>query len=145
MNIRDFFTEEQNVLIKTAIEKAELKTSGEIRLHLESECKGDAVKRGIELFHRLRMHKTKLRNGVLIYLALNHKKLAVVGDEGIHHKVSEEFWHKVKDHMIARFKNGQFTEGICEGIDMAGEVMKQHFPRQKDTINELSDDISFGN
>ncbi|HXB11995.1 MAG TPA: TPM domain-containing protein [Bacteroidia bacterium] len=145
MDVKDFFTEEQKALIKSAIEKAEHKTSGEIRLHLENDCKGDAVERAVVLFHRLRMEKTKQRNAVLFYLAVNHKKLAVVGDEGIHQKVSDAFWTKVKDHMIARFKTGQYTEGLCEGIDMAGVEMKKHFPHDKDTINELPDDISFGN
>ncbi len=79
MDVKEFFTEEQKALIKSAIEKAEHKTSGEIRLHLENDCKGDAVERAVVLFHRLRMEKTKQRNAVLFYLAVNHKKLAVVG------------------------------------------------------------------
>lgn len=144
MNIKDFFTEEQKALIKAAIEKAEHKTTGEIRLHIEHDCKGDAVQRAVAVFHRLHMNKTKYRNGVLFYLALNHKKFAVVGDEAIHQKVSDEFWEKVKNHIVVRFKEGMFTEGLCEGIEMAGEMLEIHFPHTIDKKNELPDEISFG-
>lgn len=144
MNIRTFFTHEQQALIKAAIERAEHKTTGEIRLHIEGTCKGDPVQRAFYLFQRLHMHKTKYRNGILFYLAIDHKKFAVVGDEAIHQKVSDAFWEKVKNHIIEKFRNNMYTEGICEGIEMAGEELKKHFPHTTDKKNELPDEISFG-
>jgi uncharacterized membrane protein len=142
--MRDFFTDEQKLLIKAAIDRAEKITSGEIRLHVESECDGDAVHRAVHVFHQLHMQKTKYRNAVLFYLAVDHKKFAVVGDEGIHTKVPDGFWEQVKEHMIARFKQEKYTEGICEGIDRAGEMLHTHFPRHTNDKNQLSDEISFG-
>jgi uncharacterized membrane protein len=144
MNGADFFSDEQKQLIKAAIERLEQKTSGEIRLHVEGECDGDPFERALKVFHRLHMHKTKHRNAVLFYLAVNHKKFAIVGDEGIHKKVPENFWVTVKDHIITEFKQNKFTEGICEGIDMTGDMLKIHFPRNGSTINQLSDEISYG-
>ncbi|HTB06848.1 MAG TPA: TPM domain-containing protein [Bacteroidia bacterium] len=142
--MRDFFTDEQKLLIKAAIDKAEKITSGEIRLHIEEECNGDVMHRAIHVFNQLHMQKTKYRNAVLFYLAIGHKKLAVVGDEGIHAKVPDGFWEKVKEHMIVRFKEEKYTEGICEGINMAAEMLHIHFPRHANDKNQLSDEISFG-
>lgn len=132
-------------LVNASIVNAEKGNTGEIRLHVEGDCEGDAVKRAVQVFHRLHMQKTKYRNGVLFYLAINHKKLAVVGDKGIHEKVSEEFWHKVKDHIIGRFKENKYTEGLCEGIEMTGEMLRKYFPGKGENVNQLPDEISFGN
>lgn len=145
MNVKDFFNEEQKQQIKTAIDKAEQHNTGEIRLHVEGDCDGDTVERAIQVFHRLHMQKTKHHNAVLIYLAVNHKKLAVVGDKAIHEKVSDQFWQDVKDHIISKFKQGQFTEGICEGVAKAGDMLKKYFPNKGENTNQLPDDISFGN
>jgi uncharacterized membrane protein len=90
------------------------------------------------------MHKTQLRNGVLFYLAIKDKQFAVLGDAGINSLVPENFWEEVKDEMLLHFKQGNFTVGLVNGITMAGEKLKQHFPYQKDDINELPDEISFG-
>lgn len=144
MSTQKFFTDIQQQAIIKSIEKAELNTSGEIRLHVEDTCKINPVERAIEIFEKLEMHKTELRNGVLFYLATKDKKIAVIGDKGINDIVTENFWDDVKNEIIKQFKNNQFTEGICKGIEKAGEKLKMHFPFQTDDTNELSNDISFG-
>ena len=144
MSVKDFFTREQMELIKTAIAKAEEHSTGEIRLHVAGDCEGDAFERAVKVFHRLHMHKTKHRNAVLFYLAVNHKKLAIVGDEAIHKHVSDEFWHKVKDHIILKFKQNDYVNGLSDGIKMTGEMLKEHFPDKGEHNNQLSNDISFG-
>lgn len=144
MDITEFFSDAQKQEVKASIEKLEKKTSGEIRLHVEGDCEGDAYQCALNAFHSLHMHTTKHRNAVLFYLAVNHKKFAIVGDEGIHKKVPDNFWLTVKDHVIEQFKQGKFTEGICEGIDMTGEMLKTHFPKTGHDKNQLSDEISYG-
>ena len=144
MTTQKFFTEYQQQEIIKSIENAELNTSGEIRLHLEDTCKSEPVKRAIEVFEKLNMHETKLRNGVLFYLAIKDKKIAVIGDKGINDIVTNNFWDDVKNEIINHFKNNQFTEGLCKGIEMAGEKLKAHFPFDSDDTNELTNDISFG-
>ena len=144
MSTQKFFTDIQQQAIIKSIEKAELNTSGEIRLHVEDTCKINPVERAIEIFEKLEMHKTELRNGVLFYLATKDKKIAVIGDKGINDIVTENFWDDVKNEIINQFKKNQFTEGICKGIEMAGEKLKIHFPFESDDTNELSNDISFG-
>ena len=144
MSTQKFFTDSQQQAIIKSIENAELNTSGEIRLHVEDTCKINPVDRAIEIFEKLEMHKTELRNGVLFYLATKDKKIAVIGDKGINDIVTENFWDDVKNEIINQFKNNLFSEGICKGIEMAGEKLKMHFPFQLDDTNELSNDISFG-
>ena len=143
MSVKTFFSDLQQKAILEAIEKAEKNTSGEIRVHLEAKCKIDQTKRAIEVFEKLQMHKTELRNGVLFYMATEDKKFAVIGDTGINNVVPENFWDSVKNGIINNFKNGKFSDGLIEGILLTGEKLETHFPHQENDINELSNDISF--
>lgn len=140
-----FFTAEQRDDIKQAIRDAELDTSGEIRVHIENKCKGDILDCAAYVFGKLGMQKTALRNGVLIYLSLQNRTFAIIGDSGINAVVPENFWESTKQLMINHFREGRFTEGLIEGISQAGQQLKKHFPHQQNDINELSDEISFGN
>ncbi len=128
--------------IVAAIKEAEKNTSGEIRVHIESFCAEDV--RAAHYFETLKMHKTALRNGVLFYLAYKDRKFAILGDAGINAKVPAGYWDNVKEAMLKHFKAGDYTGGLEKGILMAGEQLKAHFPYQKDDVNELSDEISFG-
>ena len=140
----DHFTKEQQKQIVEAIKQAEHNTSGEIRVHIEKTCKLDVLDRAANVFAMLKMHKTQLRNGVLFYLSVEDRKFAILGDAGINAKVPADFWDSVKNAVIEQFKLGNQTEGLVKGILMAGEKLKAHFPYQKDDVNELSDEISFG-
>ena len=144
MGIKKFFNEEEKNKILQAIKDAEDNTSGEIRLHLDSKCKGDVLPQGIKIFQRLKMHKTALRNGTLIFLAVDDKKFAIVGDEGINKIVDENFWDDVRDIMQASFKKNEFAPGIVAAILRIGEKLKEFFPHQEDDVNELPDEISIG-
>ncbi len=119
-------------------------TSGEIRIHIERKCKKDPYKEAVEAFEKLGMTRTDLRNGVLILVALDDHKFAIIGDTGINEKVPKGFWDETKALMIAHFKEGRIVDGIIEGISDAGQQLKQYFPFQSDTVNELKDDISYG-
>ncbi|MEX2597601.1 MAG: DUF5130 family protein [Salibacteraceae bacterium] len=138
------FTEAEEKRITDAIKAAELNTSGEIRIHIEQRCKKDAYEEAVEMFNKLGMSKTELRNGVLILVVLKDHKFAIIGDKGINEKVPENFWNETKDLMLGHFKKGNIVDGIIEGISDAGQQLKQYFPYQKDDLNELKDDISYG-
>jgi len=144
MSVKSFFTEEQKLQIKNAIRVAETNTSGEIRVHVEKHCKGEVLDRAAYIFEKLEMHKTKLRNGVLFYVALEDQKFAILGDAGINQKVQDNFWDKIKEEVIVQFQKGKYAVGLADGIVKAGQQLKVHFPYQKDDVNELSDEISFG-
>ena len=144
MNAVNFFSREEKELIKSAVKEAELNTSGEIRVHLDNHCREDVMDRAAWWFGRLDMHKTQQRNGVLFYLAVKDRKFAILGDAGINAVTPEDFWDSIKEHMAEQFAQGKFSEGLKEGILMAGKALKEHFPHQDDDVNELSDEISFG-
>ncbi|MBR3426591.1 MAG: TPM domain-containing protein [Bacteroidales bacterium] len=126
-----------------AIRQAELNTSGEIKVHIENRCKGDVEERSLFVFDKLKLNETKLRNGVLIYLAVRDHKFAILGDEGINNVVEDGFWNDVKDLMQAHFKEGRFAEGLEAGIQRCGEKLKAFFPYQSDDVNEIPDEISY--
>lgn len=140
---KNFFTETESAQIIAAIKEAELNTSGEIRVHLEDHAKPDAMERAKKLFTKLGMEKTEQRNGVLIYLAVKDHKFAIIGDKGINDVVPVNFWDSVRDSMQTNFKQTLFLEGLCEGIQKAGEQLKQYFPYERGDVNELDDDISY--
>lgn len=144
MNVEKYFTQENRLQISNAIRVAEMNTSGEIRLHIEKYCKGEVLDQAAYVFGKLEMHKTKLRNGVLFYLAVEDRKFAILGDAGINMKVPADFWDKTKEAVLLKLKEGKLTEGLTAGILMAGEQLKEHFPYLADDKNELSNDISFG-
>lgn len=142
MKPSEFFTEEEKKLITDAIQDAEKNTSGEIRVHLEKNCKTNVLDRAAYLFEKLGMHKTAQRNGVLFYLATDDHKFAILGDAGINKVTPDHFWDEVRDAVLTLFKEGDYAAGLIRGITLAGEKLKKYFPYQSDDVNELSDEIS---
>lgn len=140
---RNFFDLNEQQALMEAIARAELKTSGEIRLHVENFCFGNELKRAQAVFTKLRMHQTKEHNGVLIYIAVLSRKIAVVGDEGIHQKLGNEFWQKIVNDLIKKFKENKKAEALSECIVECGEQLGKFFPRSDDDLNELANSISY--
>jgi uncharacterized membrane protein len=142
----EFFSVQENELIVSAIRAAELRTSGEVRVYIESKCRFvDALDRALEIFHSLKMYETANRNAVLVYVAIKDRQLAVFGDEGIHMKVGTEFWNKQVRQMLHHFNKNNYAEGIAGVVKEIGEVLAHHFPYNNETDkNELPDDIVFG-
>lgn len=138
-----FFTTREKEVLLAAVQEAEKETSGEIRIHIETSCTGDVLERAAFIFSKLGIEKTAERNGVLFYLAVKDRKFAILGDSGIHAKVPEGFWDSISLLLTKNFKEGKFTEGLSEGIILAGKQLKKHFPYAKEDVNELSDEISF--
>lgn len=139
-----FFTSQEKKSIVAAITRAELKTSGEIRVHIETYCPASSLDRAVFVFNQLKMYKTKDRNSVLIYLATDSKKFAVLGDVGINTVVPDCFWESVRETMQQFFADGRFVEGICAAVEEIGSKLAQYFPYRKDDMDELPNDISFG-
>ncbi|MFD1144053.1 TPM domain-containing protein [Larkinella insperata] len=143
MSAINLFTEEEQQQIIQAIRSAEMETSGEIRVHIELLCpEPNVIDRAVQVFRQLGMEQTAQRNGVLFYLATDDRKFAVLGDEGINKVVPTDFWETTKNVMRDHFRQNQFTDGFCRGIERAGQQLRQYFPRLENDSNELSDEIS---
>lgn len=143
---KDFFSADEKRQIAEAIRNAERRTSGEVRVFVESRCRFvDPLDRAAEIFFSLEMNRTKDRNAVLLYIAMKDRQLAVFGDEGIHKKVGTEYWNKEVRLLIDEFNAAHYGDGISKCVTDIGEALHQHFPFDNDTDkNELPDDIIFG-
>ena len=136
------FSKDQQQQVKVAIENAELQTSCEIRVFVEDFSKIDVLDRAAFQFKKLAMHETALRNGVLIYLATEDKKFAIIGDAGINQPTGNEFWDSVKELMLTEFKKDDLTTGLIIGIAAIAEKVKLFFPYEMGDKNEISNDIA---
>jgi uncharacterized membrane protein len=143
---KEFFSAEEKQRVVTAIQKAEQRTSGEVRVFVESRCRFvDAIDRAKELFFQLSMDKTIERNGTIVYVAVKDKQAAVFGDEGIHQKVGQKYWEDAINKMMVCFKQANLADGIEQAVFTIGEALYQNFPYNRETDkNELPDDIVFG-
>ncbi len=142
---KNFFTKEEQQKIMEAITDAEHATSSEIRVHVENFCIGSAVKRAEKVFHKLNMHKTKHQNAVLFYFATVSRKMAIIGDKGIHEKVGDAFWDQLVTGILNSFKHDKDkTSALCTAIVEVGSKLKQHFPIDDNDTNELPNEISIG-
>ncbi len=141
---KHLFNSSEKKQIVAAIAAAEMQTSGEIRVHIEPRCKGNVLARAADVFNKLEMHKTQKRNGVLIYLAYDDKRFAIIGDKGINDVVPPDFWDTTKEEMSAYFKKGQFQAGVIHGIKESAVHLAKYFSHEAGDINELSNEISEG-
>jgi uncharacterized membrane protein len=137
--------------IVAAVNAAEERTAAEIRVHLERRVpggrrapSGDALPRARDVFVALKMHETALRSGVLIYLAVEDRKLAIVGDEAIHARVAPVYWDAIRDRMVERLRAGAARDAVVEAVHDVGAVLAREFPRRPDDVDELPDDVSLG-
>ena len=143
---KEFFTDDEKQNIVDAVRSAEQRTSGEVRVFVESHCRYvNAIDRAVEIFENLQMQRTELRNATLVYVAIKDRQLAVFGDEGIHQKVGNEYWANEVVKMINAFNRDNIAEGIRQCVLNIGEALAMHFPYDRGTDkNELPDDIVFG-
>ena len=142
--VEDFLSAEDEKEIVHAILESEKNTSGEIRVHIEAHTKLNYIDRAKEIFYRLKMDNTKEENSVLLYIAVNDKKFVIYGDRGIDKVVPENFWDSTRDTIQNQFKEGNFKQGIINGIAKAGKELQSHFPWKQGDKNELSNEVSKG-
>ena len=142
--LRAFLSEQDLDAVAASVAGAEARTSGEIRVHVEpSVPRGQApLDRARSLFAELGMQATRDRNGVLIYVAVKDRKLAIVGDEGVHDRVGDPYWEQVRDAMVERLRRGASRDALVFAVDEVAGVLARHFPRRGDDVNELSDEVS---
>jgi uncharacterized membrane protein len=138
------FSESDLVSIQDSVGAAELRTSAEIRVYLDKHVKGDPLDHAAYLFKKLGMSATALRNGVMIYIAYSDRKFCIIGDVGIHQHLGDHFWITISTKMEEAFRAGLMREGVTNAVREVGEALAAHFPRMKNDINELSDEVQTG-
>ena len=133
--------------ITAVIARAEAQTSGQIKVHLERRVHGrtsDALARAKQVFAHLELHLAAERHAVLIYLALGDRKLAIIGDAGIHAHVGDEYWSAIRDHMVTNLRAGAPREAIVGAVNEVGRVLREHFPRRPGDSMDAGDELSLG-
>ncbi len=139
---RRLLTKAQAAAIEEAIRRAERRTSGEIRVVVEKRAGDDPMKKAARWFEKLGMTQTRQRNGVLIYVGLDDRRFAILGDAGIDRTVPENFWQHTAEGMRAHFRRGRIVEGIIEGVRRAGEALARYFPYDPETdVDELPNTV----
>jgi len=114
--------------VRLAIAAAERETTGEIRVSVATFFWGSVKRNAERAFSRLSMHRTRERNGVLFFVVPARRRFVVLGDEGIHSRVGEDFWEAVSAAVSADFQKGRFTEGLVRGIGVVGKRLAELFP-----------------
>ncbi len=143
MALADFIPSEGQRRIAAAITAAERHTTGEICVHVTPRCRGNVMKRAARTFDRLHLYSTKRRNAVLIFIAYQDRKLAILGDAGINNVIPEGFWDNEVEELARFLKAGRPVDGLCEIIAHMGERLSQFFPGERDDENELSNEVTF--
>ncbi len=142
--VRAFLSDDDLEAVARAVTEAERHTSAEVRVHLDHSCNGDALQQAIKVFERLGMHKTAARNGVLVYISVTDRKLAVIGDRGIHERAGEAYWRGLVAAVRERMRQQQSRDGLIHAIAEMGRELGRHFPPRPGDNKELSDDVSLG-
>ena len=143
MPLSDFIPEDGQRRIAQVITEAERRTSGEICVHATPHCSGEVMAAAEATFNRLKLYCTQRRNAVLIYVAYADRRLAVLGDQGIHEAVPDGYWDDVVALLSRRLRAGRPVDGLCEAIATIGERQQQYFPAERGDINELSNEITY--
>jgi uncharacterized membrane protein len=143
MALADFIPSEGQRRIADAITAAERHTTGEICVHVTPRCRGNVMKRAVKTFNRLHLYTTKRRNAVLIFIAYDDRKLAILGDTAIHEAVPEGFWDGEVEELTNYLKAGRPVDGLCAIIARMGERLSEYFPGERDDENELSNEVTF--
>lgn len=144
LTIDTFLSRAELDRVRDAVRNAEKRTSGEIRVHLDAAIMEGVLDHAAFVFDDLGMKKTKDRNGVLLYVSVPSRKIAVIGDAGIHARSGQGYWDAVLELVLSHFREGRHCDGLCAGVERIGEQLREHFPYERDDVNELDDDVSFG-
>lgn len=138
-----FFSKKEKEMIESAIRQAETKTSAEIRVHLQRVADEDLMAHTKRVFEKLGMTKTKLRNAVLIFMGVKSRRFVIMGDDGIHIKVPNDYWGELTQKMMVYFKEDRFADGLSYAIHELSIELSKYYPSQLNDVNEINNEISF--
>jgi uncharacterized membrane protein len=141
MKTKEFLAHVEDAKVLAAIEAAESKSSGEVRVFVSNEVIEDVMTAAQTEFNGLGMANTKNRNGVLLFFAPKTQRFAVIGDQGIHEKCGQSFWDDIRGLMTERLKAGHYTDAVVAAVERIGDLLAKHFPRDPGDINELPNQV----
>ncbi len=138
-----FLTHQQIGSLVEAIQSAEEHSTGEIRVHIDSNTEDRNAQTAFEVFKELCMNKTADRNAVLFHVNFQKKYLTIIGDIGIHDKVHQSYWDHLHDYITTEFAKGNYYKALKSAILETGIELKKYFPVQGENPNQLPNEITF--
>ncbi|UTD26118.1 TPM domain-containing protein [Bradyrhizobium sp. WD16] len=81
------------------------------------------------------------RCGILIFVSLAEHYARIVADDGIAAKVPQAEWQQAVDLLVAHAREGRIGDGFVAAIELCGDKLASHFPRQGAPRDELPDRI----
>ncbi|PJJ62500.1 TPM domain-containing protein [Chryseobacterium geocarposphaerae] len=141
--MKSFLTDQQIASLVEAIQSAEEHSTGEIRVHIDSNTENDNAKTAFKIFEKLCLNKTTGKNAVLFHVNFEQKYLTIIGDTGIHEKVQQSYWDHLHDYITAEFAKGNYYKALKSAILETGLELKKHFPVTGENPNQLSNEITF--
>jgi putative membrane protein len=82
------------------------------------------------------LYRTKDANGILLYISVLEQRVWILADRAINEKIDEPTWNSLVDELTSSIKSGQRAAGICNAVEKIGQILRVHFPYQKDDTDE---------
>ena len=139
----NFLTDQQIASLVEAIQSAEEHSTGEIRVHIDSNTETQNAESAFEVFRKLCKDKSADKNAVLFHVNFEQKYLTIIGDTGIHEKVHQSYWDHLHDYITSEFAKGNYYKALKSAILETGLELKKHFPVEGENPNELPNEITF--
>jgi len=99
--------------------------------------------RAIRAFFEKGLYRTKGETGILIFISILEHKVWILGDRGINERIDPQFWQALAGELAGMIREDRAFNGLCTVIEKLGRVLKEHFPKEADDTNELSDKVIF--
>lgn len=110
----------------------------------KEELAAAVASRASAAFLEQEVFKTRERTGILIFVALFERRVAVLGDSGINAKVEQGDWDAVVAEIVAGIRAGRPGAALARGIEMCGSLLERHrVERRTDDTDELDDRLRF--
>ncbi len=130
--------------VVAAIGEAERGNRGEVRVHLEARCRFDPVERAHDVFGELEMYETAEGTGVLLYLSVEDRRVAVFSGPGIPGITDPAFWEPAVDAARDGLREGALADGLVAALGAIGDILRASVPGEAPEGNQRPDTISFG-
>jgi len=87
------------------------------------------------------LFETRDRTGVLILLSLLERRVAILGDNGIHARVQPEGWQTHVERIVHAIHRRRTADGLCETLRALGDMLSIALPQRADDVDELSNEV----
>lgn len=103
------------------------------------EIEEEVEEAAVTHFFKEGLYRTREQTGVLLYISVLERKVWVLADRGINARVPQSRWDGIVAGIVSGIKEKRQGAAICDAILEIGDILKIHFPKKQEDINELTD------